>query len=404
MSQTPRRPRFSIKWLLKPSAACGARPVLAVLFLVFLFLLAFLLAAIPMNAYISADAKHFAPASMQKAVAEMDTQYREVKGLDEAGLGSKHTYIDLNGLLANWMGQREINNIIKLNNGYLVPNYPQSTEKSLQSTADSYERVYQCANDLGIPFLFVLTPCKMSEYDDQLPAGVHNYSNENMDRFLKIIAEKGMPYLDLREEIHRDGLNQYDYFYRTDHHWKPEAGFYAYGKIMQYFSAMWGVEPDAVVSDYSNYAVDTYPQWHLGSEGKRAGRYYAVADDFQVLYPKFETSLASQEASGNFQEVLLDRSPLQSIDYANWETYDTVYGKSLEGNFVNNSAYPVIDKKLFVVADSQGKVVNPFLILSFKEVVGIGKIHLDVQQIVQEKPDAVIAILFGPHVEELPPF
>ena len=35
----------------------------------------------------------------------------------------------------------------------------------------------------------------------------------------------------IREKIREDGLDIYDMFYRTDHHWKTWSGLWAAGKI-----------------------------------------------------------------------------------------------------------------------------------------------------------------------------
>lgn len=77
---------------------------------------------------------------------------------------------------------------------------------------------------------------------------------------------------------------------------------------------------------------------------------------------------------------------MQSRDETSRYTYDLVLGNA-NLNYINPDAWN--NKKLLVMADSFGKAVNPFLILSYKELQ-YGCSSLSYEYIESYKPDAVI--------------
>ena len=87
--------------------------------------------------------------------------------------------------------------------------------------------------------LYIQAPQKISKFDPELPAGVQDYGNEIADSFLQGIDGK-IPYIDLREKIYDAGINQYDLFFKTDHHWTPEGAFWCWGKVAQTLKSDYG--------------------------------------------------------------------------------------------------------------------------------------------------------------------
>lgn len=274
-------------------------------------------------------------------------------------------FVNFNGLMRTCLGQHEMNGIVKLNNGYLLTTHAYETDEALQSRADALHNLDIYLEGRGIPMLFALCPYTSSRYDPELPTGVSDYGNNNADRFMKMVSDYGIDSMDFREVIHADGLDQYDLMYRTDHHWTTEAGFYAYTKLLPWIEANTGVKVDERIADISNYTMTTYQNWHLGSRGQRTGIYFAGADDFVLITPNFETSISNGSAEGSFTDLLINYMPLQEREYTSRYTYDHVMGNSL-GSYWNNNVEN--DVKLLIISDSFAKAVNPYLILSFKEV------------------------------------
>ncbi len=160
-------------------------------------------------------------------------------------------------------------------------------------------------------------------------------------------------------------IDQYTMMYKTDHHWTTRAGFYAYCKLEDYLTQIFQCDVDSRIGDINNYNIEVYEKWHLGSNGQRTGIYFAGIDDFELIVPKFETTIQREKTIGTMQELVYNRKPLQNKEYTSRYTYDYVLDAAL-GNYRNLDCKN--DLKILIVTDSYGKAVNPFLIMGFSEV------------------------------------
>lgn len=297
--------------------------------------------------------------------------------------------VDLNGAVHRALGQREMNGVVKLDNGHLLVAFGYAEDKILQHNADQVIELKKNLDEKGIELLYVIPPYASNKYDPQLPEGIRDYGNDNLDRFSDMLREGGVELLDIRETMHDDGINAYDMMYRTDHHWTTRAGFYAYTQINDILMQKLDCEVDERVMDLSNYSVTTYPRWHLGSYGQRTGACFAGIDDFDLIEPVFETHVSNGTESGSYGDIVINKEALKRKDQTSRYTYDGVLGRSCEKNFVNEQASN--DKKILVITDSYGKAVNPFLILSYGEVRTLMD---EYSEIGNYRPDAVVIIYY----------
>lgn len=301
---------------------------------------------------------------------------------------AKNFFVDLNGATHRLFGHREMNGVVKLNNGYLLTAFDYKEDEKLQHNAEMIIQLKKYLDEQGIEFLYVIPPYTSGKYDPQLPIGVTDYGNDNLDRFAKMLFEGGVEPLDLRETMLEDDVEHYDMMYKTDHHWTTKAGFYAYSKINEILLQKLNCEVDPTVMDFSNYSVTTYPRWHLGSNGQRTGAYFAGMDDFDLIIPSYDTVIFDGYEEGTFEDIIIRKDALEKRDPTSRYTYDDVLDKMLEGIFGNNKSFN--DKKIMVITDSYGKAVNPFLMLSYKEIWSCEK--ADYRSIEEYNPDAVIIL------------
>jgi len=294
---------------------------------------------------------------------QLDDAYRKMLAFKGKALRNKATYINFNGLMARAMGQRGMNNVVKLDNGYLADLYG---KEDVRMAAARMTQLCRAQERTGKYFLFVMTPRKVPKYEDILPAGYIDYSNQNADDMLEMLRSVNVPVLDLRDEIRRDGLSYADVFFKTDHHWRPEAGFWAFTKLVDYLSESGIAVPvDPLYTDIEHYDVKVYPDWFLGSLGKRTGIYYAGVDDISVITPKFETNLSLEipqkgiSKSGSFAEVGY-RSGMVAKNHFTSNPY-ALYGHSdSSGKAYRNENAP-LDLKILTIRDSYACVATTFL-------------------------------------------
>lgn len=302
----------------------------------------------------------------------------------------KETLIDLNGGVQRLMGTPEMNNVVRLQNGHLTGMKVAIAENRLVEEADDIAFLYRYLSERNIPFLYVAAPDKIAKHDKELPIGYSDSTNENLDRFLEELAVQGVPYIDMRDEFFEVGMNQYDYFFLTDHHWTMEGGFFGYTKIAEWLEENAGIEIDPTLTDISNYSFTHYDNAIVGSWGQRTGKLFSGTEGIDILSPEFHTALTrtSDGAQGSYDEVLV-RSDVIEEGHPQ-HIYDIVFGYSYSG-FINEKANN--NARIMMACDSFGKVVNPFLILSVKQFDVIESYypeHLTADYINNVHPDAII--------------
>lgn len=291
---------------------------------------------------------------------------------DQPLLQNKGTYINLNGGMAKLLGQPMMNERLKLKNGHLtsVVSWRHSQE-DIEYTAQNITSLARMQERKGGHFLFVLTPSQISKYEDLLPEGYTDTMNDTSDALLSLLAENDVAYLDLREELHKDQITNADAFFVTDHHWKPQTGFWAYTKILSVLEESGAMASmDSFRTDSSQFDFVTYPNTFLGSSGKRTGICYAGVDDSIFIQPQFDTEITLSipdrelELSGRYEDVCYNTDdPLNpdDPDYFQFNAYG-LYGWGDNGlNQWRNKNAPV-DTNVMLIGDSFGNI--PFSLMS----------------------------------------
>jgi len=312
----------------------------------------------------------------------------------------REQFVSANGGIRILLGQREMNHVVKLNNGYLATTMEYKSDDVLSEYANSIIGLNNFLKNKNIPLIYASTPYTISKYGLQLPKGIEDFGNDNLDRLLEFLNKSDVEVIDFRETLKWDGIDQYDFMYKTDHHWTTEGGFYAFQVLAESLEEVLTIEIDDKLKNIENYDRIIYENCFLGSRGQRVGKLYAGKDDFELLIPKFDTLVEKDGAKGTMPELAYNQKVLSENQYNGQFLYDDVLGGSM-ANFKNLSA--TNDKKLLIVTDSMGKAVNPYLILSFKEVMTISNhetINLNKDVIGQFDPDVVLLLYYPGQLED----
>ncbi len=214
-------------------------------------------------------------------------------------LDRDHLFIQLYGGVQRLSGRRVVedavgeNTVVRLSTGGLnfvdlqaAPGVgPQVAENAAATAAFS-----QDLEALGIPYLYVNAPQKLQRGEALLPTGVEEYGNESADAFLAELERRGTDYVDLRPLFEENGIYS-NWFFRTDHHWKPEAAFFAWQALTDELEERYGLDADPALTDPANWDTRVLEHFFLGSQGKRVGSLYAGADDITLYTPKFDSEL-----------------------------------------------------------------------------------------------------------------
>ena len=291
---------------------------------------------------------------------------------DQPLLQNKGTYINLNGAMAKLLGQPMMNERVKLKNGHLtsVVSWRHSQE-NIEYTAQNITSLARTQEKNGGQFLFVLAPSQISKYEDLLPEGYTDTMNDTSDTLLSLLDQNGVAYLDLREALHKDQISNADAFFVTDHHWRPQTGFWAYTKILSALEESGAIASvDGFYTDSSHYDFVTYPNTFLGSSGKRTGICYAGVDDSIFIQPQFDTEITltvpdrELELTGRYEEVCYNSEDTlnpDNPDYFQFNAYGLYgWGDNSLNRWRNENAPD--NSKVMLIGDSFGNI--PFSLMS----------------------------------------
>ena len=302
----------------------------------------------------------------------------------------KTNFVDLNGFVRRIVGQREMNDVIKLNNGYLTQVGSKMDDESISNNAQAIVDFNDYCVAHGTRLLYVQPAYKISKYDEQLPIGVTDGHNETIDKLLSLLSKADVPIIDLREMMYNDGIDQYQLYFRTDHHWTNQGAFYAYKKIALEIAKETNTELDANLLNIKNYRVDKYPGWHLGMRGQRTGAAFAGIDDFDLIYPGFETHIRQRStgAVAALEDVLISKEVFNNHDVHNRYTYDSAYSAIDINDLESLDAKSNLN--VWLLSDSFQHGIKPYLLLTYKEFHVASYSTLSTSFIQNKKPDIVI--------------
>lgn len=312
-------------------------------------------------------------------------------------------FFELNTTISKWLDRNiieGIENVVKMKNGYLTYYY-ELTDVSV--CAEQVIGLKEYVEGTGAKFLYVQYPFKISKYDNQMPDGIKDYSNENADNLLKQLNESDVSTYDFRETIHNNGLDHYSLFFKTDHHWKPEVGIWVASELAAHMNQYYGYNIDTSIFELDNYNIQVYENWSLGTQGKKVGLSYAAPEDFSILTPKFDTSLHLQIPSknvdneGQFKDVVYNMDEFDKIDYYNGSPYDAhMYENNAVSIMYNNK---VTDgKKILILKDSFSLVVVPYLALGVEniEILDVRYFTGSVKTYIKESKPSIVLVMYNP--------
>lgn len=225
-----------------------------------------------------------------------------------------------------------------------------------------------------VPLLYIQAPQKIQ--GDDLPAGMENYGNQNADQLLGQLSALGVDTLDIRPDLKTAAADPGTppLFFRTDHHWTPEAAFLGYQIIAPLLGSKYGYEADPKTLDENSYTVTPYDNWFLGSQGKRVGTLYAGLDGVNLWAPKFATDFTYtstgyfDDRSGPFETTLLFPERLEPKDYFAGNPYTLYSGGDYPLARMKNNQNPD-GPRILLIRDSFSCALAPFLALNCGELM-----------------------------------
>lgn len=284
----------------------------------------------------------------------------------------KTPFVNLNGLFARAVGQKQCNETILLNNGMLC--FPSPVRQYVYWVGDNLTSFAGNLAQKGVPFLYVQAPCKVDLEGTLIPEGVEYHANDDADELLNYLAVNGVFTMDLRPAFSATAEQVGQNFFRTDHHWTFEAALKAVPMILEQMDELLpGQTLDTANAAFDQWEAHTLEDWFLGALGKRTGVYYGGVDDMTYYTPKFETHISQSVVnhqtftSGDFTQANMCMEYAQRKDYFNDSPYCIYVGGDYPLVQHRNAGAPN-KLRVMLIKDSFSLPVQCYLSTLFTEV------------------------------------
>ncbi len=297
---------------------------------------------------------------------------QELEGEISENLKQKYDYIELNGMLHRVLGIHTLNDRWKLENGMLtmIPEEadPEAWVSQMKGLSDALE-----SSNIG----FLCVPVSRAEYSRSAhPAPGYELGTAYTEALFSLLEQQQINHLDIDAWYLNNGWSLEDIYFKTDHHWRPEAAFCATQEIMRSLSSRYDVIYEEAMFSPDQWEVTVLKEWLLGSIGKRTGAGYAGIDDLSYIAPKFPTDITFNFVSAKGQVNIYPRNSVYSAWHMNQhDLYEqNPYCLYLGGDYPivhirNNLA--LNDKTVIIAGDSFRLPVEAFLSTQFQEIYHI---------------------------------
>lgn len=258
----------------------------------------------------------------------------------------------------------------------------------------------------GAESWFVAIPQKPCSKEPSLGLalrGAVDYAEQIGAYRMQTFEEAGYSVLDLHAAMHEKQNLHDQLFFKTDHHWTPDAGLWAAGRIAE------ALHIPAETLDTAHFKPLVYPNRFLGTEGNRCGRLYCACEDMSIPIPQAQTQFTvcaagDPDKTGSFADVMFDPAEYSESK----SVYDLrLYGMILNGDHayvsIRNLQNPD-GKRVLLIKDSFSNVIAPYLALVCREVDLIDVRNFEgstADWVRQNKPDAVMVTMTAKMWNEL---
>ena len=322
-------------------------------------------------------------------------------------LDRDHGFIQLFGGFQRLLGRRVVedvsgsNHVALLDDGALNFVALGAQPADCSGNGEKAAAFQQTLTARGIPSLYVVAPQKLRRNTDLLPIGMHNYGNEAADSLLAALDAADTDYLDLRPFF--EATEDYaSWFFRTDHHWKPEAGFFTWQILAQELEERLGYATPAELTAPESWDTQVLEDFFLGSQGKRVGTLYAGTDDFTLYIPRFDTDLTYScpsypfERTGPFSTSVCFPERVAQRDLFGGNPYTYYSGGDYPLAAVTNHKNPD-GPSILLLRESFSCAVAPFLALSCSQqtTVDLRYFQGDLMETVEQLQPDLVLILYN---------
>ncbi|MBO4251835.1 MAG: hypothetical protein J5911_04140 [Clostridia bacterium] len=325
---------------------------------------------------------------VKDVIDSIDSAYTE-------GVFFRKQYIDIYGGLQKMSGKSIIwdsnpNNTIMIgsdgklySSGNITMNFADyySNKDILNKYAEAVSDLSMFTTQNDVDLLFFQAPARYDADEISLPIKISDTSKDNVDYLYSQLKDNtDLTVLNSQILYKEQDIDFADLFFKTDHHWNIKTAFWAYSEICKALNNYYDYKIPELYFNIDNYINYVIPSSYLGSLGVRTGGLFAGRDDFDLIYPKFETDYVKTickvdnldisrgggiQYKGKFEEVIL--SDVNKLKSKKSEIIFGSYVSSDRSEVIIENRKSATDKKVLILKDSFALPVSAFLSTCFAE-------------------------------------
>lgn len=258
----------------------------------------------------------------------------------------------------------------------------------------------------NIDLIYIQAPKKTQDCSGEMFDIYTDYADENIDDLIKKLKENDINVLDLREKVREDKIEPKTLFYKTDHHWTPQAAIWAMNHITDRLNSDWKMNINKELYKMKNYYTINCNDTCLGSQGRKVTLAKANTENFDIVLPNFKTSITVtvpekgiENKTGDVWETLFDKEELKKKDYYDSSEYSAYgYGNWSLVHAKNNNVKD--GEKVLILADSFSGVLTPYLSLGVEEIykLDLRKFNGSVKSFIEKNNITKVMMLYFPGI------
>lgn len=263
-------------------------------------------------------------------------------------------FMSLYAITQRCEGMKEINNVFVGKNGYLIEK--QDEYKNLEKIYTKINTLYEKVKDKGVSVNVMLVPTCITFYSKYLPDNAVYASQTDAKDKIKSKLADGINYIE-PFDMDANGnfsskYDDYQMFYKTDHHWTCYGAYFAY----ENYCLSMGLKPFSM----SDYSIKTVSESFYGTVFSKVND-LSVEGDIMVLFDK-ERNLTVNYQGGQSDSLYNDA-------YLNKKDKYSYYLNNINDriDIVNNDIHN--GKVLLVVKDSYANCFIPFLTDYYEKII-----------------------------------
>ena len=257
-------------------------------------------------------------------------------------------------------------------------------------------------NQYNVPLVIFMPPGKDSGIIDDSYLGIY-VDNVVSDRrkLITQLSDAKISFIDFSEKLEAEGMNEDEIFFRTDHHWLPQAALMACKELGVYLNTQ-GFSIDNSIFDESNYRLEWSDAKMLGTQGRKATPIYTDYEKLPIIHPLYDSDLTvfnsklNATVQGTIEETLFDYSrivggnPLRDTRYQFYGYGDRAYIG------IHNNLKPD-GKRILVIKESFADCMIPYMSNMAENIDVIDLRHFkgSLQSMISKNQPDIVVMVYG---------